>query len=336
VAFVVALAVGLLATPVAITVAHRSGIVDRPGALKPQEKPVAYLGGVAVAVAWAAATLADDGGDVLRLLVPTGLALLLGLADDVADLPPTTRVACELGIGVAAGWAVPAVGGPVGWVVTAVLVVGLLNAVNLLDGLDGLAAGVGTASALGFAALDGGVDGPALALAGALVGFLAYNRPPARVYLGDAGAYLLGTTLALLAAGAVRADGGIATWAALPLVVLVPVGDTAVAIVRRRLAGVPLFEGDRSHVYDQLVDRGWSKLAVAATLVAAQTALAATAVGVARLDAGPAVAVSAAAVVAGALVVLAAGFLRPRGEGGDGDAGGDDGEGGQSDGVLGA
>ena len=146
-------------------------------------------------------------------------------------------------------------------VATAVLVLGLLNAVNLLDGQDGLAAGVGVVIAGGFA-LPRRCRRPrsALGLAGALAGFLVFNRPPARIYLGDAGAYFVGHH-GRAAPGADPAtpgprgpSGGRCRCSS-----AVPVGrhgdrDPAPAAARHR----PLLQGDRSHVYDQLVDRGMS------------------------------------------------------------------------------
>jgi UDP-GlcNAc:undecaprenyl-phosphate GlcNAc-1-phosphate transferase len=144
-----------------------------------------------------------------------------------------------------------------------------------------------------------------------LCGFLVFNRPPARIYLGDAGAYLVGTALALACASALDADGAITTWAALPLLVAVPVTDTAVAILRRRRAGAPLFSGDRSHVYDQLVDRGRTRPGAVLVMVTAQAALTTAGVVVARL---PTVAgVSAAVLSAGILAALVGrgGFLTP-------------------------
>ncbi|MFM7617793.1 MAG: glycosyltransferase family 4 protein [Actinomycetes bacterium] len=306
---VVAFAVAVLLTPIAIRVAVRTGIVDRPGALKVHATPVAYLGGVAVFGGLAAALVLADGS--ARLLLPLALALALGLADDLADLAPRLRLACEGIIGIVAAIVVPAGPGWFGAAVTAIAVVGLLNAVNLLDGLDGLAAGVATVAAVGFALVGPGPRPLALGVAGALCGFLVFNRPPARIYLGDAGAYLVGTALALLCATAIDADGAITTWAALPLLVAVPVTDTAVAILRRRRAGAPLFAGDRSHVYDQLVDRGRTPPAAVLVMVAAQIVLTAVGLIVARLPtaAGVSVAVVSAGILAG--LVGRGGFLTP-------------------------
>ena len=102
------------------------------------------------------------------------------------DLPPRVRLVCELAIGIVGGLVAPAPG-RIGVLVTCVFVVGLVNAVNLLDGLDGLAGGVVCASAVGFALVGGPGRVPAIALAASLGGFLWFNRPPARIYLGDAG-----------------------------------------------------------------------------------------------------------------------------------------------------
>ncbi|MBJ7380942.1 MAG: undecaprenyl/decaprenyl-phosphate alpha-N-acetylglucosaminyl 1-phosphate transferase [Acidimicrobiia bacterium] len=265
-------------TPIAIRVAHRTGMVDRPGSLKVQSTPVAYLGGVAVFAGVFGALAATTP----RVLIPLALALLLGLFDDRLDISPRIRVICEAVIALIGGALVPAGDGALGVAITALLILGLLNAVNLLDGLDGLAAGVCSASAIGFAFIseDLRLADPrllALSLLGALIGFLIFNRPPARIYLGDAGAYLIGVALAILAAqslnGASGTSASIAIWAALPLIVAVPILDTLVAIVRRLRAGNPIFSGDRSHIYDQLCDRGIPAQRVAVIMVSAQCVL---------------------------------------------------------------
>jgi len=300
VALIVPFLVCAALTPLLARLATRLGVVDRPGALKVHERPVPYLGGVAVLVALAGPVAVGRP----TLAVPLVLATALGLADDVAELPPGLRLVAEVGIGVAAA-AVVDVRGPAGAALTVVVVVLLLNAVNLLDGLDGLASGVGLAGAAGFAAiLEGDARVLALALAGALAGFLLWNRPPARIYLGDAGSYLLGTALAVLLADAWGAGRPVAVAAGSVLLVAVPVADTTVAVLRRARARRPLLQGDRGHVYDQLVDRGWRRTAATGACVLAQVALAATGVGVAALPAEAAVPVAAAVVVVVALPVL--------------------------------
>ncbi|MEI8335344.1 MAG: MraY family glycosyltransferase [Actinomycetes bacterium] len=301
-------------TPIAIRVAHRTGMVDRPGALKFQSTPVAYLGGVAVFAGVAGALAATTP----RVLIPLALALLLGLFDDRLDISPRIRVLCEAVIALIGGALIPATGGALGVAITALLILGLLNAVNLLDGLDGLAAGVCSASAIGFAFLS---ENPrladprllALSLLGALIGFIIFNRPPARIYLGDAGAYLIGVALAILAAlslnGAGNTSASVAIWAALPLIVAVPILDTLVAILRRLRAGDPIFSGDRSHIYDQLCDRGIPAQRVLMIMVSAQCILVLLGILASRLSSYASVSVmllSAGILIA---ITVRAGFL---------------------------
>jgi UDP-GlcNAc:undecaprenyl-phosphate/decaprenyl-phosphate GlcNAc-1-phosphate transferase len=299
VALIVAFAVCVIVTPFAARVARAIGVVDRPGPLKVQTKPVPYLGGVAVF-----AGLAGPVALVHKtLLVPLGLALVLGLADDVADVPPRLRLAGEVAIGASAAMALRGDLSVGGALLTVVAVVALLNAVNLLDGLDGLATSVAAIGALGFSAvLEGDARVTAMALAGALLGFLLWNRPPARVYLGDAGSYLVGTGLAVLLALTFVAGDGVATHAGALLFVAVPVADTTIAIVRRRRAGRPLLQGDRGHVYDQLVDMGWSSERSTLACAAAQALLVGLGLAATAMAAGPAVALVAVviAIVGGA------------------------------------
>jgi UDP-N-acetylmuramyl pentapeptide phosphotransferase/UDP-N-acetylglucosamine-1-phosphate transferase len=243
------------------------------------------------------------------LLVPLVLAALLGLADDAADVPPIVRIGAEVVIGLAAAWvAVPHRAGYA--MLAVVVVVVLINAVNFLDGLDGLASSVAALGALGsFVVLSGWSETLAIALVGALVGFLVWNAPPARVHLGDSGSYLIGTALAVLFLAA--APGDAPEVSAAFLFVGVPVADSAVAIVRRWRARRPLMQGDRGHVYDQLVDRGWSANRAVVACAAVQALLTAIGIGVASMSGGAAVAVAAvtiAGVAAGALLA----FTSPR------------------------
>jgi UDP-GlcNAc:undecaprenyl-phosphate GlcNAc-1-phosphate transferase len=300
ISLLVAFAIALVATPVAARVATRVGMVDQPGPLKVQRTPVPYLGGVAVFVAFAVPVAFLHPA----LLVPLALALGLGFLDDARALPARARLLAEIAIGLVAGAVAPAPGS-FGALVTAVFVVGLVNAINLLDGLDGLAGGVALVSAFGFAAIGGPARGPGLALAGALGGFLVFNRPPARIYLGDGGAYFVGAAHAILAALALGAADGPAGWAAVPLLVALPIVDTTVAVARRVRAGRPVFSGDRSHVYDQLVDRGITAGRVAAVFAALQAVL--TVIGVVTANLGAAWAFASAGFVA-ALLIFGATF----------------------------
>jgi UDP-GlcNAc:undecaprenyl-phosphate GlcNAc-1-phosphate transferase len=302
--FAVGLIVTVVLTPLVARFARAVGAVDAPGELKPQTRPVAYLGGLAVAAGLAFGVASERA----LLALPLLLALALGTLDDLRPVPARARLAAELVIGVAAAATVP---GPllVRLATGAALVV-LVNAVNLLDGQDGLAAGFGVVAALGFALLGGGATAVGLGLAGALAGFLLWNRPPAQIYLGDGGAYLLGATLAVLPA-LTDAGDDLSVWFALPLLVGLPVLDTAVAVLRRWRAGRPLFTGDRSHVYDQLADRGAGIAGSTAACVAVQVVLSAAGVLAANLEPAAAAAVTVAGAVLLAVVIAAGRFVAP-------------------------
>ncbi len=212
--------------------------------------------------------------------------MLVGLFDDLIDITPKQKI---LGQVIAAGLLL--VGGvgdrmagavldylpfamPMWLLVTAsgvmcfVLVVCTCNATNLLDGLDGLAGGVTGIIAIGFLALAiwlamwdhfPGSDQLrvclCLALGGAVLGFLPYNVPPASIFMGDAGSMLLGFFVATMMAMFCR-EGTLRWLLAAMVVFALPILDTGLAVVRRFISGKPIFTGDRSHLYDQLVDRG--------------------------------------------------------------------------------
>jgi UDP-N-acetylmuramyl pentapeptide phosphotransferase/UDP-N-acetylglucosamine-1-phosphate transferase len=294
---VVAAGAVLVTTPLVMAAAGHLGVMDRPGALKPQQAPVPYLGGVAVF------TGVTVGAAVGRpsVIFPLSLALALGVADDRFDLAPPLRLAGQVAIGVAVAVTTP-VHLPAALGVVAILVVTILvvNGVNLIDGLDLLATGVVAVTAVGFAVvLHGSGRQLALGLAAALVAFGVYNRPPARVYLGDGGSYLLGTALTVLLASAWAP--GLATprgVAALALVA-VPAAEVAFAVVRRARSGRSLMAGDRGHPYDRLVARGWPVLAASGVYTAVAALVAAAVV----------VAVHQASIVASVLVDVAAALV---------------------------
>ena len=307
---VAALLLTVVATPVAMRLANHAGIVDRPGPLKVHAVAVPYLGGLAVLIGLAAVVAVAHP----IVLVPLGLAATIGAVDDARGVPPVVRLIGEIGIGAAAAAVVPVrFAAPFGPIAVVVAVVVLVNATNMLDGLDALASGVALIGAGGFAVVLRG-DGRtiALALAGALAGFLWFNRPPARIYLGDAGSYLLGTALALLLATAWSPHRAAAVGIAGIALVALPVIEAGVTIIRRLRARHPLFQGDRGHVYDQLVDRGWTPTQASLGFALAELALAGLAVAATHSSStATAVAIAAAAIAALLAVLVGAGFTRP-------------------------
>jgi UDP-GlcNAc:undecaprenyl-phosphate/decaprenyl-phosphate GlcNAc-1-phosphate transferase len=295
-----ALAAAAIATPSAAWLARRLGVVDRPGALKPQEKAIPYFGGLGIF----AGLLLGVALSRPLYVVPLLLALALGTADDALDLPPGIRVAGQIAVGVVAGVVTEtrfATGLSI--VLVAAVVVLLTNGVNLIDGLDALAGGVSAVAAGGLALMlhgDGRILAAALALSA--VGYLFYNRPPARVYMGDGGAYLIGTTLAILLASGWAKGRTVDAGLACLLVAVVPAAEVVLAITRRLKSRTPLALGDRGHPYDRLVQRGWPRPAAALSYVIVELVLVAIALSLYRAGSDTPATV---AVVAAALVVLA-------------------------------
>ena len=290
-----------VAVPVCIVVAHRFGVVDRPGALKTQEAPVAYLGGVGV---FAGLVVGECVGRPITL-IPLGLALFLGVTDDRIGLPAPLRLAAQLAVGGVIAATVPLhLPGWIGLPLVLAVSVVLINGFNLLDGIDMLAAGVGAAAALGFALIT---HDPARVVAasllGALAAFLWYNRPPARIYLGDGGSYLLGATTTVLLAYAWGVGVAVSTGVIALALVAVPTAEVGCAIVRRRRGGRPLLSGDRAHPYDLLVARGWSRTAASASYVALEAIIVAVVSVVVRVG-NVSVAVAVGIDLAVAVVVL--------------------------------
>lgn len=316
VAVVVGFAIALTWSYLALWLGPRVGLIDHPGdGLKVHKRPTPLLGGVGVFAGLHLGMAASGAGDA-ALFAGTSLVLLLGLADDRLELPPRLRLLAEV---VAAVVLVALMDdglhSPAGVVfAVAVIVVGI-NAVNLLDGLDALVGSTALVTAGGAVwagvAIRGGWELGA-ALAGSLAGFLVLNRPPARLFLGDNGSYTVGMTLAYAALRATPEGTA-------PMLLLVAgllgvyIIDLTVTILRRARNQKPLFTGDRSHIYDQLRERGWSTVQVVAIAALTQAVLVAGFVALAV--AGPGTVPVATALVGVGCLALAtawrAGFLSP-------------------------
>jgi len=273
-AFALLLAGGLsfYLTPVVRAAAIRFGIVDKPdGQLKRHDEPVAYLGGVAVFLALLVSTsLAYDFDNVaLGILLGTTIIIILGLIDDFGVLSPPVKIGGQLvatwllfkaGISVQLVW-LPE---PVNWALTVLWVVGVTNAVNLLDIMDGLAAGVALVASIFLAAisfLNGSylIAAFTVALAGSLLGFLPHNFRPAKIYLGDTGSMAVGFVLAALTLNEQYTVMNDRIGALAPVVILgVPIFETAFLVVVRSLKGIPVLRGSPDHFALRLVRMGWS------------------------------------------------------------------------------
>ena len=288
--FVAAFLVALGATVGVRSMALRLGIVDRPDNYrKVHQRAMPRLGGVAIYGAFAAALTAlylmpsmglavlvhEHEGAVAGLLAGAAVALLAGIIDDVRGLRPRWKLLFQgiaAGIAVAAGCALTEVSNPFGEPVELGLLsvpisvfwlLGCMNAVNLIDGLDGLAAGVCLLVCVTLFLVGLIVGEPLLmllmaCLSGAILGFLLFNFHPASIFLGDSGSLLLGFLVgALSLLGPAKAAGGAIQL--IPLIVLgLPLFDTVLAILRRWSHKLPLSAGDRHHVHHVLLAMGLS------------------------------------------------------------------------------
>ena len=314
-AFLVPLVATLALTPLVARVAHRLDILDRPAANKFHVRATPYLGGLAIAGGLMAVAAFTTGytGELVTILAGGVAMFALGLVDDVRTVSPRTKVVAQAGAGLAL-WFAGVRGGLFGSVAdlpfTILWVVAVTNAVNLLDNMDGVLSGVAAVSALAFFVIaaergDYLVGSFALAVAAASLGFLRYNFPPARIFLGDAGSMLLGF---LLAAIGLKLDlvgpTGLARTAIPVLVLGVPLFDTLLVVVARLRDRRPVLRGATDHTSHRLVSLGLTGHRVAVVAYVTQVAMAAVAVWLVHASQTSAViTVGVACVAAGAGVV---------------------------------
>ena len=282
----IALVVVVFLTPAVGGMARRLGIVDQPGGRRINPLPVPRLGGLALFLGFLVPTLAflHSGRENRGLLLGAAVAVTVGIIDDFRGLPWFGKLGGQLAAaGVATGFGIwidrftlPFVGihtlpAAVGIPVTILWIVAIMNMVNFLDGLDGLAAGVAAISGLTFCVIALSLGKPDAAVLsaivfGACVGFLRHNFYPARIFMGDSGALLLGYVLATVAVqGLLKTAATVALF--FPLLVLaVPIVDTSFVIVRRIKHGESVFEGDQAHIHHRFLRRGFSQRRAALTI----------------------------------------------------------------------
>ena len=278
--------ISLLITPLVIRLAYRIKAVDRPGVRTVHTRPIARIGGVAifitsVLIIFAVILLDKNISSVLQeiriklitLFFSASCIFLVGLVDDLRGLPARFKflveilvaaILCFTGIRITSisiteyfHWNL----GLMGFPLTILWIVGITNAVNLSDGLDGLAAGI-SAVACGVMAIFAVYDGNAimavlmLALLGSLCGFLFYNFNPARIFLGDSGSLFLGFVIASTSVLCSMKSSAL-VGLALPVLALgIPIFDTLFSMLRRFLERRSMFSPDRSHFHHKLIDLG--------------------------------------------------------------------------------
>ena len=289
-ALLLGLIVSFLATPLVRRLAFKIGAVDIPrDNRRMHDHPIPRLGGLAIFMGFLVSVLAFANIDMEMqgILIGAVIIVVLGIADDIHSLPAKFKFVVQIvaalcavlhGVGihvlsnpiifsdepywVLGGWSIP---------ISVLWIVAITNAVNLIDGLDGLADGISTIAAMTMLilALALGEWEIALicgALVGACVGFLPYNMNPARIFMGDTGSTFLGFILACVSIQGLFKYYAIISFL-VPFIILgLPIFDTASAVIRRIMKGQSPMVADRSHIHHKLIDMGLNQKQAVATL----------------------------------------------------------------------
>jgi UDP-GlcNAc:undecaprenyl-phosphate/decaprenyl-phosphate GlcNAc-1-phosphate transferase len=278
--FVLALGVVLVLTPAVGRFARILGVVDQPGERRRIHlRPIPRLGGIALLLGIFVPALAflSLNGAYRGILLGAAVATCVGVVDDFRGLPWWAKLGGQsAAAGIAVGFGVevdrftfPFLGiqdlpAWVGVPATLIWIVAIMNMVNFLDGMDGLAAGICAIAGSTFAVIALSLGKPQAAIlaaivAGACFGFLRHNFYPARIFMGDSGALLLGFTLATLSVqGLLKTAATVALF--FPLLVLaVPIVDTSFVLAKRIKHGRPVYEADRTHLHHRFANIGFSQ-----------------------------------------------------------------------------
>ena len=320
--FLVALLATLLATPLAKCIAQHLGAIDKPDERRINKVPIPRMGGIGIALGLVAAVAVQVAGtkllgwptvfvphmqlqgvDYKLLTVAVVIVFLTGAIDDVRNLKPRQKLLGQIlaaCVAAASGLVIGNVANPftaelipIGWLaypITVVYLVAFTNVINLIDGLDGLAAGITAISCAAMFYLSyeaHQIDAAVLAciLAGCCLGFLRYNLNPASIFMGDCGSNMLGFLLGVIALLGVNRVAA-ATTLIVPLVIAgVPIIDTFAAIVRRRRGHTAISQADTGHIQHRLIKQGfdqrqaalmiygWSILLAAGAIIMTKVAL---------------------------------------------------------------
>lgn len=295
--FVLAFLVVALFTPPIRRYALKRKLGDKPNGRKIHTSMIPHLGGIGMVVGvwaslvWLAVRTYLERGVVpdlaFRVFVPVGMIVVLGLVDDTKNLRARQKLAVQIlasvfiavaGVRLYAG--VPVVDDYLlfSGALTAFYLVGMSSSVNLIDGLDGLAAGVSLISAAAFGVAAALLGAPsivfiALSLAGACLGFLLYNFPPGKIFMGDTGSLFLGIMLGILACAVTMAEPAVTTFFGVGFILAVPMLDSWLAIARRLALRRPVFEADHRHIHHVLTSLGLSARQTLAVLYSMQAAM---------------------------------------------------------------
>lgn len=280
--FLVAVVISFVATPVVIKMAKRFGFIDVPkDERRVHKKPIPLSGGLAMYISFLVSVIifTDLSKEVIGLLIGATIIVVSGLVDDKVGLSPKKKLAFQIiasAILVYCGVKIEflnnplRIGEPVIYFdlfvipVTIFWITGITNTINLIDGLDGLAAGVSmicsislSAIAYKFGYMQVAIIG--MVLAGSCLGFLPFNFNPAKIFMGDTGALFLGFILAYISIEGIMKSAAVLTIIVPVLILGVPVFDTTFAMIRRKLSGKSIVEADKGHLHHRLLATGLSQ-----------------------------------------------------------------------------
>lgn len=275
--------ISLTATPLVKKLAVKINAIDIPkDARRIHKKPIPLLGGLAIYIAFIITLILKKGvleNSEIGIIGGATIIVAGGIIDDMKELKPMAKLCFQVAGAfclIASGVNITVLTNPfdsinglvhISWFyipITLFWVVGITNALNLIDGLDGLAAGVALISTITIfviALIHGRNEAAILTsiLGGALIGFLPYNFNPASIFMGDTGAQLLGFLLAAISMeGTIKSATAFAV--SVPILALgLPIYDTLFAVIRRKVNGKPMSQGDRGHLHHRLLDMGLSQ-----------------------------------------------------------------------------
>lgn len=280
---IIAIIISLICTPVVKKIAVRINAIDIPkDNRRVHKKPIPLLGGVAIYISFIIGVFIKSGditSEELAIILGATIILFGGILDDLKDIRPIQKLLIQLVASlclVLMGVKVQLITNPFSDTIpflniglfsvpiTIVWVIGVTNAINLIDGLDGLAAGISLISTLTIFFIAILMERNTTAfltaiLSGAILGFLPYNFNPATIFMGDTGAQLLGFLLAAISIkGAIKSAATFTI--VVPILILgLPIFDTLFAMIRRKINGKPIMQGDRGHLHHRLLDMGMSQ-----------------------------------------------------------------------------
>lgn len=281
VSFIFSILISYFITPFVIKLAYKIGAIDVPkDNRRVHKKPIPRLGGISIAFSFFITTILFNNitKDLIILFLAIFMILIMGVFDDIKELGPKLKLLIQI---IAAlivavfSVRIEFVANPFETVprvffgylsipLTVFWIVGITNTVNLIDGLDGLAAGVSAISSTTFAIIlfkhgDYASTLILIALIGGILGFLPFNFNPAKIFMGDTGALFLGFTLSVISVQAtVKSAATLAVF--IPIITLgIPIFDTAFAIIRRAKNKQPIMKADKGHLHHRLLNRGLSQ-----------------------------------------------------------------------------